>query len=100
MHTAATGAAALSCFPQAGRQRVPYVLHGQNDLIARNGTTYAAQRQLRRSKGLGHSAYIAVDAGNLHQPADRVAYQTERIFWVSMPIHFTICKRDCTVEVT
>ena len=45
-------AAAFARFPKRGRHSVADVLHGQDDLVAADGTSQAAKRHLRGAQGL------------------------------------------------
>ena len=71
---------AFACFTQRGGHRVADALHGDDDLVSRNGARHAGKRQLGGGEGVGDAGRIAFDAGDFHQPCDGVADKPKDIF--------------------
>lgn len=71
---------AFACFTQRGGHRVADALHGDDDLVGRNGARDAGKRQLGGGEGVGDAGRIAFDAGDFHQSCDGVADKPKHIF--------------------
>src|SRR5207342_27612 len=73
----------------------PGVAHGLDDLVERNPVlAVAAQGHARGIDRLHRAHRVALDAGNLHQAADRIAGQAEVVFHADLGGVFDLAERS------